>query len=144
MSETRILIRLWQMYIPWNWEFVSAFSKLRNFGGGGVETPNPPPTGYASAHINPLSGQHTAVSQKGWTVINKVQSFIVVFVYETTNLNSISAVMKLFCDGCLLSLVAYVTFYCILYTFYIDIYITSLSWKETHEDKTCWKEERHV
>jgi hypothetical protein len=35
MSETHILIRLLRMYFPWNWEFGSAFSKLRNFGGGG-------------------------------------------------------------------------------------------------------------
>jgi hypothetical protein len=31
------------MYFPWNWEFGSVLSKLRNFGGGGVETPHPPP-----------------------------------------------------------------------------------------------------
>jgi hypothetical protein len=30
MSEPHILIRL-QMYFPWNWEFGSALSKLRNF-----------------------------------------------------------------------------------------------------------------
>jgi hypothetical protein len=35
MSETRILIRLLRMYFPRNWEFGSALSKLRNFGGGG-------------------------------------------------------------------------------------------------------------
>jgi hypothetical protein len=34
MSETLILIRLLQMYIPQNWDFGEAFSKLRNFGGG--------------------------------------------------------------------------------------------------------------
>jgi hypothetical protein len=34
-SETRVLIRLLRMYFPWNWEFDSALSKLRNFGGGG-------------------------------------------------------------------------------------------------------------
>jgi hypothetical protein len=34
MSETRILIGLLPMYIPQNWEFGPAFSKLRNFGGG--------------------------------------------------------------------------------------------------------------
>jgi hypothetical protein len=46
MSETHILIRLLQMYIPRNWEFGQAFSKLRNFGGGGVnpQTPHPPGT----------------------------------------------------------------------------------------------------
>jgi hypothetical protein len=32
-SETHILIRLLPMYFPQNWEFGSAFSKLRNFGG---------------------------------------------------------------------------------------------------------------
>jgi hypothetical protein len=42
MSETRILIRLLRMYFPQNWEFGSALSKLRNFGGGGVWNPNPP------------------------------------------------------------------------------------------------------
>jgi hypothetical protein len=28
--------RLLRMYFPWNWEFGSALSKLRNFGGRGV------------------------------------------------------------------------------------------------------------
>jgi hypothetical protein len=32
MNETRILITLLWMYIPRNWEFGSALSKLRNFG----------------------------------------------------------------------------------------------------------------
>jgi hypothetical protein len=43
MSETRILLRLLQMYIPRNWEFGPAFLKLRNFGGGGVEPPKHQP-----------------------------------------------------------------------------------------------------
>jgi hypothetical protein len=34
MSETRILITLLRLYFPWNWEFGSDLSKLRNFGGG--------------------------------------------------------------------------------------------------------------
>jgi hypothetical protein len=46
MSETHILIRLLQIYIPRNCEFGPAFSKLRNLGGG-FEPPNHPP-GYAS------------------------------------------------------------------------------------------------
>jgi hypothetical protein len=53
MSKTRILIMLLQMYIPRNWEFSQAFSKLRNFfflgGGGGFNPPNTP-LGYASGH----------------------------------------------------------------------------------------------
>jgi hypothetical protein len=40
MRETCILIRLLQMYIPQNWEFGPAFSKLRNFKGG-LNPPNP-------------------------------------------------------------------------------------------------------
>jgi hypothetical protein len=44
MSETCILIRLFQMYFPQNWEFGSALSKLRNFGGRGFATPPPPGT----------------------------------------------------------------------------------------------------
>jgi hypothetical protein len=39
MNETRILIRLLWMYIPRNWEFGSALSKLWNFGG--FEPPTP-------------------------------------------------------------------------------------------------------
>jgi hypothetical protein len=35
MNETRILIRLLRMYFPRNWEFGSALSKLRKYGGGG-------------------------------------------------------------------------------------------------------------
>jgi hypothetical protein len=42
MSETRTLIRLLRMYFPRNWEFGSALSKLRNFGGF-----DPPPPRYA-------------------------------------------------------------------------------------------------
>jgi hypothetical protein len=40
MSETRILIRLLRMCFLRNWEFCSALSKLRNFGGN--EHPKPP------------------------------------------------------------------------------------------------------
>jgi hypothetical protein len=35
MSDTGIIIRLSRMYFPRNWEFGSALSTLRNFGGGG-------------------------------------------------------------------------------------------------------------
>ena len=42
MSESRIPVRLLRMYFPRNWEFRSALSKLRNFGGG-LNTPTPPP-----------------------------------------------------------------------------------------------------
>jgi hypothetical protein len=42
MSEIRILIRLLRVYFPRNWEFGSALSKLRNFGGRGFEPPNGP------------------------------------------------------------------------------------------------------
>ena len=43
MSESRILVRLLRMYFPRNWEFGSALSKRRNFGGWGVvEHPTPP------------------------------------------------------------------------------------------------------
>jgi hypothetical protein len=41
MSETRILIRLLRMYFPWNWEFGSALSKLRNLGGESLNAPTP-------------------------------------------------------------------------------------------------------
>jgi hypothetical protein len=41
MSETRILIRLLQMYSPRNRKFGSALSKLRIIPGGGVESPPP-------------------------------------------------------------------------------------------------------
>jgi hypothetical protein len=40
MNETHILIRLLQMYIPWNWEFGSALATLQNFGEG-LNPPNP-------------------------------------------------------------------------------------------------------
>jgi hypothetical protein len=39
MSETCILIRLLRMYFPRNWDFGSALSKLRNFGGSVFEPP---------------------------------------------------------------------------------------------------------
>ena len=43
MSESRILVRLLRMYFPRNWEFGSALSKLRNFGGGFEHPKQPPP-----------------------------------------------------------------------------------------------------
>jgi hypothetical protein len=48
MNETRILITLLRMYVPRNWEFGLALSKLRNFfvffwgGEGGFEHPPTP------------------------------------------------------------------------------------------------------
>ena len=45
MSESLILVRLLRMYFPRNWEFSSALSKLRNFGGVVVWTPQTPPLG---------------------------------------------------------------------------------------------------
>jgi hypothetical protein len=37
------------MYFPWNWEFGSDLSKVRNFGGGGEGGLNPPtPPRYAT------------------------------------------------------------------------------------------------
>jgi hypothetical protein len=43
ISEICILIRLLWMYFPWNWEFGSALSKLRNFWGREVEHQPPLP-----------------------------------------------------------------------------------------------------
>jgi len=45
MNETRIVVRLLRMNFPRNWEFGSALSKLRNFGGEGVSSPKTPPLG---------------------------------------------------------------------------------------------------
>ena len=52
MSESRILVRLLRMYFPRNWEFGSALSKLRNFGGGGFEHPKLPPRYATDAWSN--------------------------------------------------------------------------------------------
>jgi hypothetical protein len=52
MNETRILISLLWMYIPRNWEFGLALSKVRNFGeGGGALNPQPP--SYATVPNDP-------------------------------------------------------------------------------------------
>ena len=51
MSESRILVRLLRMYFPRNWEFGSALSKFRNFGGG-FEHPKPPPLGTSLTHTH--------------------------------------------------------------------------------------------
>jgi hypothetical protein len=53
MNETGILIRLLQMYIPQNWEFGSALSKLRK-SGGGVKPPIGTPLVLVS-HLNFLT-----------------------------------------------------------------------------------------
>jgi hypothetical protein len=44
MGETRILIRLLRMYFPRNWKFGSVLSKIRNFGGGGLNPQGTPLT----------------------------------------------------------------------------------------------------
>jgi len=47
MSESCILVRLLRMYFPRKWEFGSALSKPRNFGGvGGWTTPPRYATGF--------------------------------------------------------------------------------------------------
>jgi hypothetical protein len=43
LMKTCILIRLLRMYFPRSWEFGSALSKCRNFGGGGGLIPPKPP-----------------------------------------------------------------------------------------------------
>jgi flagellar biosynthesis protein FlhB len=78
--------------------------------------------------INLFSGQHRVVSQKTGvcelkTVVNKVQSFRIVFIYQTTSMISISAALKLSCNGCLLWLAVYIMLYYILYTSIYCIYI---------------------
>jgi hypothetical protein len=64
MSETRILIRLLRTYIPRNWEFVPALSKLQNFREGGVWfEPLLPSVRYCkSPHhfFNSATGQQTS------------------------------------------------------------------------------------
>jgi hypothetical protein len=75
-------------------------------------------------HINLFSGQHRVLSQKRGlfglkTAINKIQRFMIVFIYQTTNLISILAILKLSCDGCLLSLPAYTILHFILHILYI-------------------------
>jgi hypothetical protein len=50
------------MYFPRNWEFGSALSKLRNFEGGGLNTPNPPPR----------NATVTENSTSSWTLIYSV------------------------------------------------------------------------
>jgi hypothetical protein len=60
MSKTRILIRLLRVYFPWNWEFGSALSKLRNFGTplstvsnkGNIKITNNNETKLATAHFS--------------------------------------------------------------------------------------------
>jgi hypothetical protein len=42
------------MYFPWNWEFGSALSKLRNFGGRGLNPPTPLPLGTPLRYNNSL------------------------------------------------------------------------------------------
>jgi hypothetical protein len=60
MGETHILIRLLWIYFPLNWEFGSALSKLRNFGGGGgFEHPKPPSHRYATARTCQLELDRT-------------------------------------------------------------------------------------
>jgi hypothetical protein len=51
MGETRILIRLLRMYFARNWEFGSALSKLRNFGGQLNPPPPKPPSRYATEFV---------------------------------------------------------------------------------------------
>jgi hypothetical protein len=80
MSETRILIRLLQTYISRNWEFGTAFLKLRNFGGGGVVV-NPPPLGTPVAYkapTTPWRWQPFAETCRGriWNALIKIHYFL--------------------------------------------------------------------
>jgi hypothetical protein len=64
MNETHIVIRLLRMYIQRNWEFGSALSKLRNFGGPGGLIPNPLSVRHCSVvncvcvHVPPSAPEH--------------------------------------------------------------------------------------
>ena len=60
MSESRNLVRLLRMYFPQNWEFGSALSKLRNFGGG-LNTPIPPPSVRRCFTVNRLNASYIHV-----------------------------------------------------------------------------------
>jgi hypothetical protein len=78
MSETRILIRLLRMYFPRNSEFGSALSKLRNFGGMGLNPPTPPR--YATDGTGCVIGEF-------WTISSVYRSCLYVKSYASeTNL----------------------------------------------------------
>jgi hypothetical protein len=58
------------------------------------------------------------------TAANSVQSFMIVFIYQTVNLISISAALKISFDGCIILIAAYIIYILyISYTIYICIYI---------------------
>jgi hypothetical protein len=83
MSETRILITLLRMYFPWNWEFGSALSQLRNFGVGvGVGSMNPQtPSQYANGN-NPPTCTHFIVATSG------LHMHFYVYVYVILSVNT--------------------------------------------------------
>ena len=95
-----------------------------------VASPNDMP----NTHINPFSGQHRVLSQKRGKceykiVVNKAQSFRIVFIYQTTYLISISTVLKISCDGCLFLLAAFIIYY-IHYMYILYIWYHGLEKKE--------------
>jgi hypothetical protein len=66
MSETRILIRLLQMYIPRNWEFGQDFSKLQNFRGGFEPLKHPP--GYVSGTVHTITAADMQQMDTLWCI----------------------------------------------------------------------------
>jgi hypothetical protein len=70
MNETHILIRLLRMYIPLNWEFGSALSKLQHFRGGEGLTPQNPPL-YATEQQGEYMKKQVkraVVQQSAWNI----------------------------------------------------------------------------
>jgi hypothetical protein len=74
------------MYIPRNWEFGQAFSKLRNFGRGGVEPPKHPP-GYAS-DLRSFKGVKRPVTR------DKIIIIIIIINMKILNIESLAPVYK--------------------------------------------------
>jgi hypothetical protein len=80
-SEIHILIRLLQMYFPRNWEFGSAWSKLRTFGGGDVE--HPP---FGTPLVLPLPVINKALHRYKITdVVSVYLIYIEIYSHETDN-----------------------------------------------------------
>jgi hypothetical protein len=57
------------MYFPRNWEFSSALSKLRNFGG--FQPPNPPPPRYATVYHHPVPLSRNLGTLTSWNPLGQ-------------------------------------------------------------------------
>jgi hypothetical protein len=104
MGEIRILIWLLWMYFPRKWEFGSDLSKLRNFGGGGVNLQSP-----SVCHCFYFKKTKDRIVNN----MNKIKRKLDMFYFKILDCNYISA---------------FVCCVCVMFVLCLCICVSFLSW----------------